>query len=126
MNNPPIFKAVNVPAVQAHLRALRGPLRFYAFGMAPQDVQYPYAVWRTAAGTPGNTLARRPDHDAGLFQIDVYAKPSQGVDTVRAVAHAIRDAIEGHAHLTAWRGESIDPQTKNFHVGFDVSWIVFR
>ncbi|PZP90520.1 MAG: hypothetical protein DI587_38480 [Variovorax paradoxus] len=124
--NPPIFQAVNVPAVQAHLRALRGPLRFYAFGMAPQKAEYPYAVWRTAAGAPGNTLSRRPLHDAGLFQIDVYASPSQGVETVRAVAFALRDALEGHAHVTAWRGEDIDPQTKNLHVGFDVSWIVFR
>jgi hypothetical protein len=124
--NPPIFHAVNVPSVQAHLRALRGPLRFYAFGLAPQKVEYPYAVWRTAAGTPGNTLSRRPLHDAGLFQIDVYALPSQGMAAVRAAAFAIRDAIEGHAHVTAWRGEDIDPQTKNYHVGFDVSWIVFR
>lgn len=123
---PPVFEAVNVPAVQAHLRALKGPLRFYQFGMAPQNVTYPYAVWRTASGTPGNYLADRPDHDAVSLQIDTYASPSQGAPVARAVALALRNAIEGHAYVTSWRGDSIDPDTKNFNVSFDVAFVVRR
>lgn len=123
---PPVFEAVNVPAVQALLRALKGPLRVYEFGMAPQEVSYPYAVWRMAAGAPGNYLGRRPDHDSAVVQIDVYAKPSQGAPMARAVALALRDAIEGHAYVTSWRGDSIDPDTKNFNVSFDCSFVVSR
>lgn len=123
---PPVFKAVNVPAVQQHLKTARGPLRFYAFGEAPQKVEYPYAVWRTVAGTPGNYLADRPDHDAAMLQIDVFASPSQGSSVVRAAAVALRDAIEGHAYVTSWRGESRDPDTKSYRVSFDISWIVRR
>lgn len=123
---PPIFEAVNVPAVQAQLRALKGPLRFYQFGMAPQPAVYPYAVWRTVPGAPGNYLADRPDHDSVNLQIDVYASPSQGAPVARAVALALRDAIEGHAYVTSWRGDSIDPDTKNFNVSFDVAFVVHR
>lgn len=119
---PPIFHAVNVPSVRALLKSGAGPLRFYAFGMAPQDVAKPYAVWRLFYGAPGNYLADRPDIDSFGVQVDVYASPSQGASKAREVAEVLRDAIEGHAYITSWRGESIDPDTKNFVFGFDSAW----
>jgi hypothetical protein len=122
----PIFNAVNVAGVQALLKSGTGPLRFYLFGMAPQGVQLPYAVWQTAYGAPENYLGDIPDVDSFGIQVDVYAGAMQGPTVARQVAQAIRDAIEGQCHITAWRGESQDPDTKNWRFGFDCDWIVNR
>ena len=42
------------------------------------------------------------------------------------MALALRDAIEPVAYITAWLGESIDPDTKNNRFSFQVDWIVLR
>lgn len=123
---PPIFAAVNVPAVQALLKSGSNPLRFYLFGMAPQGVQYPYAVWRLVSGAPENYLADRPDIDGSSVQVDVYASPSQGASVARQVAQALAYAIEGHAYVTSWLGESIDPDTKNYTSSFQADWLTPR
>lgn len=123
---PPIFPAVNVPAVRALLKTGQDPLRFYLFGKAPQGVQYPYAVWRLVYGTPENYLAGRPDTDSLGTQIDVFASQSQGADVARNVASALRDAIEGHAYITAWLGDDQDPDTKSYRTSFQVEWVTTR
>jgi hypothetical protein len=123
---PPIFNAVNVSAVRALLKTGSAPLRFYLFGMAPQDVAYPYAVWQTVGGSPENYVNQVPDIDSFSTQIDVYATPSQGPSVARSVAEAIRDAIEPSSHVTSWRGERVDPDTKNWRVSFDADWFVPR
>lgn len=123
---PPIFSTCNVAGVQALLKTGSGPLRLYAFGSAPQDVAKPYAVWRQVFGSPENYLGDTPDMDSFGVQIDVYALPSQGGTVARDVAKALRDAIEPHAYITAWRGESRDPETQNFVYSFDTEWLVDR
>lgn len=125
---PPIFAAVDVPAVQALLKSGSGPLRFYAFGEAPQGVSYPYAVWRYAAGLPENYLGDRPDIDSQTLQVDVYSAdvPGQRGEMSRRIAEALRDAIEPVAHITSWRGESRDPQTKAYTFTFDVDFWTHR
>ncbi len=121
---PPIFAAVDVPAVRALLKSGSGPLRFYAWGMAPQGVAYPYAVWRYATGVPENYLGDRPDIDSQTLQVDVYAAdiPGQRSEMTRRIAEALRDAIEPVAYITSWRGESRDPQTKAYTFTFDVDF----
>lgn len=116
---PPIFAAVNVPAVQALLKTGSGPLRFYAFGMADQNTPKPYAVWQQAFGSPENYVSHTPDMDSIGVQVDVYAATAT---SARAVATALRDAIEPKAHITAWRGESRDEETKNYRFSFDCQW----
>lgn len=123
---PPIFPAVNVPAVQALLKTGYDPLRFYLFGKAPQGVKYPYAVWRMASGAPENYLADRPDTDSFTTQVDVFASPSQGAEVARNVAMALRDAIEGHAHITSWFGDDQDPDTKSYRTSFQADWVTPR
>lgn len=126
---PPIFETVNVAPVQALLKAANGPLRFYAFGRAPQPplpVVYPYAVWQFAYGTPENYLGQRPDVDSIGVQVDVYADPAQGAAMARAVGYALRDALESACYITGWRGESVDVDTGNYRFGFDCDWIVPR
>ena len=99
------------------------PQRLYPFGLVPQDVKKPYAVWQIIGGNPENYLAGRTDIDGYRLQVDVYA--SSGSDA-RAVAKALRYAIELNANITRWGGESRDPATKNFRYSFDVSWLVPR
>lgn len=120
---PPIYEAVNIPAVRAVLKTGTGPLRLYLFGKADQNTPKPYAVWQTAYGSPENYLNQVPDVDSFGVQVDVYA---DNAASARTVAQALRDAIEPHAHITSWRGDSIDPDTKNFRFGFDCDWIVNR
>lgn len=125
--NPPIFATVNVSAVQALLKAPAGELRFYAFGRAPQNVAYPYAVWQLVGGAPENFLDRVPDADSLSVQVDVYARPGDDTEQeARTVAAALRDALEPKCYITGWRGESIDPDTGNFRIGFVCDWIVYR
>jgi hypothetical protein len=122
--NPPIFAAANVAPVQALLKTGNGPLRFYAWGLAPQGVAYPYAVWRYSFGAPENYLTNTPDIDSQTLQVNVYAAATdgQGANKVRQIAEALRDAIEPVAHITAWRGESRDPDTKSYVFSFDVDF----
>ena len=122
---PPIFQAVDVAAVQALLGS-GSAMRFYPFGRATQGAVYPYAVYQTVYGTPENYLDQSPDMDYFGVQIDVYASASQGQRTARAVLEALRDAIEPHAHITSWRPESVDPDTKSYRIGFDCDWWVQR
>ncbi|MNO31434.1 hypothetical protein D3C76_214080 [compost metagenome] len=119
---PPIFAVCAAsPAVTALLGA--GPVRLYLAGEAPQDVVKPYAVWQLAGGVPENYLGDRPDMDGYTTQIDVYAATAS---SARAVAKALRDAVEAVAYVVAWRGESRDTETKNYRYSFDVDWLTPR
>lgn len=118
----PIFEVAKASAaVVAVLGA--NPTRLYPFGEAPAGVAYPYAVWQGVGGLPENYLGQRPDADNLTTQVDVYG---QSATSVRAVADALRDAFEPVAYVVSWRGESRDPDTLSYRVGFDVAWIVQR
>lgn len=119
---PQIFKAVaSSPAATAVLGA--APVRFYPFGEAPQDVVHPYAVWRVISGSPENYLAGRPDIDGFGLQVDVYGSDA---NSVVDAARAVRDAVELRAHITRWGGQDRDPDTRNYHISFDVDWLTPR
>lgn len=125
---PPIFAVVNVPAVQALLKTGTGPLRFYLFGQAPQNVAKPYSVWRQVYGSPENFIGDRPDTDAYTTQIDIYVAATDPAPATKArqIAEAMRDAIEGDAYITAWIGDSQDPITANYVFTFQCDWLTPR
>lgn len=121
---PPIYPAVAASsACVALLKTGTGPIRFYQFGQAPQNVQKPYAVWQRVFGSPENFLGDRPDNDEFSLQVDVYGSSA---DSVRTVAAALRDAIEPVAYITSWLGESIDPDTQNNRFTFQTDFLVPR
>lgn len=121
---PPIFPAVAAsPAAVALLKQGNGPLRFYQFGLAPQGVQKPYAVWQRTFGTPENYLGDLPDQDSFTLQVDVYAGSA---DSARSVAVALRDAIEPVAYITEWLGESVDRITGSNRFTFQTEFLVPR
>ena len=99
------------------------PMRLYSFGQAPQGSTAAYATWQSIGGSPENYLGDRPDIDQFALQVDCWAAT---VSEVRAVAMALRDAIEPHAHITRWGGESHDAATGLFRYSFDVLWHVSR
>lgn len=119
---PPIFATCKASSA---VTALLGtsPVRLYPFGEAPQGVARPYAVWQGIGGSPENYLGQTSDVDLFSLQVDVYA---DSVDAARAVAAALRDAIEPVAHIVGWRGESREPDTNFFRYSFDVDWYVDR
>lgn len=119
---PPIYPAI---AASSAVKALIGgnPVRFYQFGLADKKAPLPYAVWQRSFGAPENYLGDTPDADSFTLMVDVYASSA---DSARSVAAAIRDAIEPFAYITAWLGETIDPDTKNNRFTFQVDWIVPR
>lgn len=124
---PPIFPPVAANAAcVALLKTGSNPIRFYLFGRAPQNVAYPYAVWRQVGGSPENYLGQTPDIDSFVTQVDVFANPSQGAAKAREVAQALRDAIEPVAYITGWYGDDIDPDTNNFRFTFQADWLTQR
>lgn len=118
----PIFK---VCAASQAVTALIGesPVRLYPFGLQDDNVVYPYVVWQNISGSPENYLDKLPDTDSYTLQVDVYADT---VMSATSVATALRDAIEPHAYITRWGGQSRDPETKRYRYSFDVDWIVLR
>lgn len=119
--NPGIEELADVAAVHA---VLGTPSRFSAFGMAPQDVERPYAAWQTVAGSPENYLGQVPDVDGWVVQVDAFGKSAQ---SARAAAVALRDAFEaGGATITAYNGEARDPDTKDYRISFTAEHIVPR
>lgn len=119
---PPIFTVCKDSAPVAALLG-SAPMRLYPFAEAEQGAARPYAVWQIVSGNPENYITGRPDIDRFGLQVDVYA---DSVDDAREVAAALRDAIEPHAHITAWRGESREADTRLYRVSFDLDWFTPR
>ena len=119
---PPIFE---IASASAAVTALIGssPVRLWPFAQAPENSTLPYVVWQTIGGSPENYINNAPDIDQFSLQVDVYGT---GAASVRAVAAALRDAIQGAANIVSWRGESTDFETKNYRFTFDVDWLVKR
>jgi len=122
MTSPPIF---SICAADPGVTALLGtsPVRLFMFGMAPQNIQKPYAVWQVISGSPESYLAGRPDTDQHLLQIDVYADNASEARTVLA---AIVHAVELHSYVVRYGGESRDSETLNYRSSMDVSWHTYR
>ncbi|HDX9181982.1 TPA: DUF3168 domain-containing protein [Klebsiella michiganensis] len=118
----PIF---SVCAASQAVKDLLGtnPVRLYPFGIQDDNIVYPYAVWQNIDGSPENYLNQRPDADRYSLQIDIYGNTE--VD-VMAVAHALRDAIEGKAYITRWGEQSRNDSTMKYRYSFDVDWISTR
>jgi hypothetical protein len=119
---PPLFQ---VCAADSSVQSVLGtaPTRLWPFGEADPSPTYPYAVWQVITGGPQNYLGQPADADFFGVQIDVYAKTAE---EARAVAQALRSAIESFAYVSSFLGESRDTITRNYRYSFSVDWIVTR
>ncbi|MCP1646995.1 tail completion protein gp17 [Pseudomonas nitroreducens] len=118
----PIFKVCSQDSGVVALLGAK-PTRLYLFAEAPDKPPRPYATWQTYGGAPENYLAHRPDIDSFSMQVDVYAETAA---QARAVATAIRNAIELRATITRWGGDDRDEPTGLYRISFDVDWWVNR
>lgn len=118
---PPIF---SLCAADAAVTALLGsaPVRLYPFGLAPQGVARPYAMWQGTAA-PENYIAGRADADAWSIQVDIYAGTDQ---LARDTAAAVRHAVELSAYVTALRIMPRDPETMDYRYTMQIDFIVSR
>lgn len=123
MNQVPLFATVKDDLTVQSLLGNSDFLRVFSFGNAPQNVELPYVVWQTISGVPNNYVTCRPVIEEHLIQIDCYAATQSEVQQVQS---AIEYAIELEAKVTSYRGASLEPETKLWHIGFDVSWFVKR
>lgn len=116
----------NLAKADATVVALLGgaaKLRFWPFGEADPAPARPYAVWQTAYGNAENKLAGVPDEDRWGVQIDAYAVSGSGA---RAVAQALRDALEPHGYVVSWNGEFHEPDTKLYRYSFTMEFATTR
>lgn len=113
----------------AGVTALLGtnPTRVWPQGQSPAKgttlYGEPYAVFQQITGQPENYLGTLPDVDDSTTQIDVYAAT---VSAARAVAIAIRNAVEPVAYVVALREMGKDATTNLSRISMDVDWITNR
>lgn len=119
---PPIFSTCAAVTAVTDLLGL-SPTRLYPFGDVPQGVALPYAVWQQVGGEPENYLADDPDTDSFTLQVDVYSSTEA---SALDAAKALRNAIQGQAHIVGWRGFGRDATTGRWRYSFDVQWWVNR
>lgn len=124
MIGAPIYPTCEADATcQALLGDSEGILRLWPFNTAPLNPPLPYATYQNIGGSPENNVSDRPDCDQFRLQVNVWGATSSDV---RAVAEAIRDAIEGESYITRWGEQVQDAQTKAFGYDFDVDWYTHR
>jgi hypothetical protein len=121
---PNIFQIVSASTVCKQLLGAPPRMRFVEFGEAVQgDTTLPYAVWQLVTGVPSNYLGQLPDSDDMRIQVDVYA--SQQLPA-RAVAIAVRNAIEPHAHMVSFAQRPRDATTRNYGYLMDFEFLTDR
>ncbi len=96
--------------------------RVYRHGTAPQDVTAPYVTWSAPAGLAENAF-EGAQADVWRIQVDCW---SDGDAQVEALAHAVRAAIEPHAHLGSYIANERDFETKRYRIGMIFDWIGLR
>lgn len=116
---PPVFQKLKA---STDVKAIVGtnPPRIYMHGAAPQDTSKPYVTWFIVAGTPENELSATPSIDRYVVQVDCWHTDSRGV---RALAAAVREAIEPFAHMVAIPVDSRElDNTKLFRIALEFDW----
>lgn len=125
--HPPIYQVCAASPQVMTLLGGSGEIRLAPFGLARDDkgkpLRLPYAVWQQVSGFPENVLRGGADIDQFSIQVDVYGKSGKSAEEA---ALALRDAIEPHGQITAWRGCEKDNETEHYRLSFDVDWYVER
>lgn len=121
---PAVFPLLNIPAIQAHVGT---PARIYDFGSAPQDVVKPYITFQDISGNPYQQLSGAPCADFDSIQIDIYAGPEEGSRaSIRALARAVRDALDNAGIANRLIIQTREPDTKLFRISIEADFITNR
>lgn len=116
---PPIY---SILSADSGVAALAGD-RIYPHGEAPADVAKPYVTWFLVSGIPENELDGTPSVDRCTVQIDCWSETSVGIV---ALATAVRDAIEPHAHVTAVQINGREADTKLYRIAIQIDYWLSR
>ena len=109
---PPVFQVLkDSPAVMAFVGGQ--PPRIFRAGSAPQDVDRPYITWQLVTGVPENNLSDPPPVDRQSVQVDCWHQLDKQID---AMATAVRDAVEPHAHMTSVLLHEREPETRLYRI----------
>jgi hypothetical protein len=119
---PPIFKLVSASQPCKDILGTK-PVRFYDFDSAPQNVTKPYATWQLTLGSPENYIDCPPDIDSITIQVDCWSESAQ---TTRAMAEAIRGAVEMDAHVISVNIEGRDPDTRLYRITLIIDFWLAR
>jgi hypothetical protein len=119
---PPVY---NTLRASSPVLALVGD-RIYRHGSAPQGVKHPYLTWYMINGSPENTLSELPGIDRQSIQVDVWCGGATGDRQCEAVAEAVRDALEPHAHMTSTPIDQREQATGLWRIALEFDWFVSR
>jgi hypothetical protein len=95
--------------------------RIYRHGSAPQNVVRPYVTWSVGGGAENAFDGAAAD--VFRVQVDSWSDTDAGVE---ALALAVRDAMEPHAHLIAYVADERDFETQRYRISFAFDWIASR
>lgn len=120
---PPLFDLLSTDAACIALLGAGDAARVYSWGAAKQDVARPYVTWLVVFGQPENTLADVPPTDSFTVQVDCWGETGE---SAKAVAIAVRNAIETTGYVTAYNPSDRDPETLRYRMSFDAEFHVKR
>lgn len=122
---PPVFPTLSTPAVKALVGSK--PVKIYDFDSAPQNVQPPYITWSMVVGQPYDHLSGPPQTDFETVQIDCYAgKEEESRAQARALATAVRDALDAAGVHNRVIIQTRETETKLFRVSIEADFITNR
>jgi len=115
---PPVYQTLMASPVGA---MATGGIRRH--NVAGQSAKAPYITWFLLSSVPENQLSGLPPVDRATVQIDCWHRDDAGVE---ALATAVRDAVEPHAHLTSIPIDDWEPETRLFRIGLQFDWLLPR
>lgn len=123
---PPVFQTLKASTAVKNIVGTNPP-RIYEHGDAPQrpdnlPLADPYITWFTPSDAPENQLSGTPPTDRVGVQIDCWHQTSSGI---KALAIAVRDSVEGTAHMTNMFNQR-ESETKLYRVSLSFDWFVDR
>jgi len=112
---PKVYRTIRTPAVVAIVGD-----RVSGHGLAPQSDRRPYITWQVVTGDPYVNLSSAPGGDLTTVQIDCY---HEGEDGAKALAMAVRAALDAQLIVNRLVIHTIDQETKLYRVGLEADFV---
>ena len=85
----------------------------------PRPIRQAYVTWFVVTSVPENNLSDPPPLDRVVIQVDCWHPDDRGAV---ALATAVRDCIEPHAHMTAMPIDQKDTETQLYRIALQFDW----
>lgn len=117
---PPVYEILSASAA---VTALVPASRIRGQGYGGETPFAPYITWQLVSGLPENYVGNRPGIDSFRVQIDCWSKSAA---QSKAIAAAVRDALETGAVCVAIFGDDYDDEVELYRYGFDWAFYTQR